>query len=227
VWTGRAGHGGRSREMCLRERNPSWSRPSLRRSSTGTARALPRANIAASEPPSVPTTLENMWTSIGSTLLAGILAAGTPASPIGPAGSTWVAPLASGLSSVLQGFERPADRFAPGHRGVDLAAAQGTPVRSIGEGTVTHVGEVAGVASVTVDHRAVRSSYLPIDALVSEGEKVNAGQVIGFVSGSHCSVSCLHLGLRRPAWEKLDATVDPYLDPIAWIRRIPVLKPLA
>lgn len=168
-----------------------------------------------------------MWTSIGSALLAGILAAGTPTGPIGPAGATWVAPLASGLRNVLQAFERPADAFAPGHRGVDLATAQGTPVRSIGEGTVTHVGEVAGVGSVTIDHRVVRSSYLPVDALVTEGEEVDAGQVIGIVSGTHCLASCLHLGLRKPAWEKVDATVDPYVDPIAWIRRIPVLKPLA
>ena len=207
--------------------SPSWSRPSLRTSSTGAARALPRATLGATQPPSSPTNLGNMWTSIGSTLLAGILAAGTPASFLDPAGSTWVAPLASGLSSVLQGFERPADRFAPGHRGVDFPATQGTPVRSIGAGTVTHVGQVAGVSSVTVDHRTVRSSYLPIDALVTEGQRVDVGQVIGFVTGTHCPESCVHLGLRRPAWESLDATVDPYLDPIAWIRRIPVLKPLA
>lgn len=167
-----------------------------------------------------------MWTSIGSALAAGILAAGAPAGPLGPAGASWVPPLASGFSSVLQAFDRPADRFSAGHRGVDLGTPQGTPVRSIGEGTVTHVGDVAGVGSVTVDHAVVRSSYLPVDALVAEGEKVNAGQVIGFVSGTHCPVSCLHIGLRRPAWERLDATTDPYLDPIAWIQRIPVLKPL-
>ncbi len=164
-----------------------------------------------------------MWTSIASTILAGILASGVPASP---AGSTWVAPLEAGLSAVLQEFQRPVDRFAPGHRGVDLRAPEGTPVRSIGDGTVSHVDDVAGVLSVTVDHRVARSSYLPIEAVVVEGQVVAAGQVIGFVSGLHCTPSCLHLGLRRPAWEARDAQTDPYLDPIAWIRRIPVLKPL-
>lgn len=164
-----------------------------------------------------------MWTSIASTLIAGILAAGTPA---GPAGSTWVAPLESGLRGVTRLFERPADRFAPGHRGVDLGAPEGTPVRSIGDGTVSHVGEVAGVNSVTVDHRVARSSYLPVDAVVVEGESVTAGQLIGFVSGLHCTPACLHLGLRRPAWEARDSEADPYVDPIAWIRGIPVLKPL-
>lgn len=164
-----------------------------------------------------------MWTSIASTALAGILAAGTPA---GPAGSTWVAPLESGLRGVVRLFERPADRFAPGHRGLDLRAPEGTPVRAIGDGTVTHVGDVAGVTSVTVDHEVARSSYLPLEAVVSEGESVTSGQLIGYVSGLHCTPACLHLGLRRPAWEARDATADPYLDPIAWIRGIPVLKPL-
>jgi murein DD-endopeptidase MepM/ murein hydrolase activator NlpD len=164
-----------------------------------------------------------MWTSIASTLIAAILAAGTPA---GPAGSTWITPLESGLRGVVRLFERPADRFAPGHRGVDLGAPEGTPVRSIGDGTVSHVGEVAGVNSVTVDHQVALSSYLPVEAVVVEGESVTAGQLIGFVSGLHCTPACLHLGLRRPAWEARDAEADPYMDPIAWIRGIPVLKPL-
>jgi murein DD-endopeptidase MepM/ murein hydrolase activator NlpD len=164
-----------------------------------------------------------MRTSIASTLLAGILAAGTPA---GPVGSTWVAPLESGLSGVVRFFERPADRFAPGHRGVDLRAPEGTAVRSIGDGSVSHVGDVAGVTSVTVDHRVARSSYLPVEAVVVEGQVVTAGQLIGFVSGLHCTPACLHLGLRKPAWEARDAEADPYVDPIAWIRGIPVLKPL-
>ena len=164
-----------------------------------------------------------MWMTIGSALLAGMLAA---SSPVGPGDTTWVAPLEAGLGTVLQGFQRPTDRFAAGHRGVDLPAANGTAVFSIGHGTVTHVGEVAGVGSVTVDHGRVRSSYLPVHAVVAEGDVVTPGAVIGYVSGSHCPVACLHLGLRRPAWETRDALSDPYLDPVAWIRRIPVLKPL-
>lgn len=166
-----------------------------------------------------------MWSSLASTFLAGIVAVGAPAAP---PGASWVAPLASGLGSVLRGFERPVDRFAPGHRGVDFAAPVGTPVRAIGAGTVAHVGAVAGLVSVTVDHRVVRSSYLPIDPVVVQDQSVEAGQVIGYVSSSqrrHCPRSCLHLGIRRPAGTR-DSTADPYVDPIAWIGRYPVLKPL-
>jgi murein DD-endopeptidase MepM/ murein hydrolase activator NlpD len=167
-----------------------------------------------------------MWLSIASTFLAGVLAAGTPVIPAGPGSATWVPPLAAGFTEVLQGFQRPTDRFAPGHRGVDLRADDGTPVRAIGDGVVSHVGEVAGVTSVTIDHHVARSSYLPIDAVVDEGDDVTAGEVIGFVMSGHCWATCLHVGLRRPVWDIRDATSDPYLDPVAWIRRIPVLKPL-
>ena len=164
-----------------------------------------------------------MWTSLASTLIAGLIAVGMPT---GATMGTWVAPLEAGLSAVLQEFQRPADRFAPGHRGVDFSASPGTPVLAIGEGEVTHVGEVGGVPSITIDHGTVRSSYLPVDPSVEAGDHVAARQVIGKVGAdSHCPVHCLHLGIRRPVWEAREASVDPYLDPVAWIQRIPVLKP--
>jgi len=141
------------------------------------------------------------------------------------AGSTWVYPVQAGPSAVIQPFERPVDRFAAGHRGVDLAADEGQPVRAIGAGVVTFVGEVAGTASVTIDHGAVRSSYLPVVAEVTLGQRVRAGEIIGALTAGHCPSACLHLGLRRPVWDRLDHESDPYLDPVAWITRIPVLKP--
>ena len=169
-----------------------------------------------------------MWrfrlTRVSARLAAGVvgalLASGLP-------GGNWVAPLESGLAGVLQGFERPVDRFGSGHRGVDLPAQPGQQVRSIGSGVVTFIGEVAGTPSVTIEHQRVRSSYLPVRAQVSIGDRVQAGTSIGTVATpAHCPTTCLHLGVRRPAWDSRDAESDPYLDPIAWINRTPVLKPL-
>jgi len=142
------------------------------------------------------------------------------------AGSAWVSPVDGGLSGVIRPFERPVDRFGAGHRGVDLQVAAGQEVRSIGDGVVTFVGEVAGIRSVTIDHGPVRSSYLPVTAEVTLGQSVRAGEVIGTIEAGHCPSSCLHLGLRRPIWDRLDHETDPYVDPIAWITCIPVLKPL-
>lgn len=148
----------------------------------------------------------------------------------------WAPPLTSGFTGLQLGFERPLNRFAAGHRGVDLTAPVGTPVYAIGPGVITFAGDVARVPIITITHdrthdrtltTTVRSTYLPVDPLVRVGDEVVTGQRIGEVSarGKHCPVSCLHLGLRQTPWQLPDATTDPYLDPIAWIHRIPVLKP--
>lgn len=144
----------------------------------------------------------------------------------------WAPPLTSGFTGLQLGFERPHNRFAAGHRGVDLTAPVGTPVYAIGPGVITFAGDVARVPIITITHESthaptVRSSYLPVDSLLRVGDEVVTGQRIGEVSvrGKHCPVSCLHLGLRQTPWQLPDATTDPYLDPIAWIQRIPVLKP--
>jgi len=175
-----------------------------------------------------------MWpiitsTAVTSTALATCLvAASALASQNGPAASGWAPPLPGAWQRILQPFERPVDRFGQGHRGVDLPARPAQEVLAIGSGVVSFVGDVAGTPAITVDHRVVRSSYLPVEAVVEVGDRVQAGQVIGTIhpSAQHCPRTCLHLGVRRPAWEARDALADPYLDPVAWITRIPVLKPV-
>lgn len=159
------------------------------------------------------------WTSALNVIVAAALAQGFPAGP-------WVCALEP-EPAVLRAFERPVDRFAAGHRGVDWPASPGQSVLAIGAGTVSHVGLVAGVPSITVDHGAVRSSYLPVTSSLVPGDRVAAGHRLGEVAAAgHCPTTCLHLGLRRESWEALDATRDPYLDPLAWLHRVPVLKPL-
>ena len=156
-----------------------------------------------------------MWTSI---LAVALAAAATAA-------GSWVPPVTVDSDRVLRAFERPAHRFAPGHRGVDIRADAGTPVRAVGSGTVAFVGNVAEVPTISIDHARVRSTYLPVASIVAVGEQVTAGQTIGTVSarGRHCVLDCLHLGIRRTT--PLGAEFDPYVDPLAWIRGLPVLKP--
>jgi len=95
------------------------------------------------------------------------------------------------------------------HSGADLAAATGTPVRSINRGRVVLAKELFfGGKAVFVDHGlGVISVYLHLDAIgVAAGERVERGQVIGRsgatgrVTGPH-----LHWGVRI-----LDARVDPF-----------------
>src|SRR5438128_12119850 len=51
---------------------------------------------------------------------------------------------------VVRGFEPPPRPWSAGHRGVDLAAGQGSPVRAAAAGRVVFAGTVAGQGVVSV-----------------------------------------------------------------------------
>ena len=104
-----------------------------------------------------------------------------------------------GQATIVRGFRPPLLRWNAGHRGVDLAARSGAPVRTAATGTVRFAGQIAGRGVVVVDHGSLRTTYEPVIAEVRVGSEVSAGQLIGRIgAGSHC-VGCLHWGLRRGA----------------------------
>jgi len=112
---------------------------------------------------------------------------------------------------VARPFRAPLSTYGAGHRGLDLAVADGTPVLAVEDGVVTHAGVVAGRGTVTVAHRGgLNSTYEPVDATVAVGAAVVTGQVIGVLhvgaGPAHCGArACLHLGARRGA-----TYLDPY-----------------
>ncbi|WP_229854366.1 murein hydrolase activator EnvC family protein [Streptomyces filipinensis] len=112
---------------------------------------------------------------------------------------------------VLRGWEPPATVYGPGHRGVDLSAPAGAPVRAVAAGRVTFAGRVAGrgVVSVGLTGTDLRTTYEPVTPSVREGDTVGPGEVVGAVerTGSHCgAATCVHWGLRRG---------EAYLDPLS------------
>ncbi len=114
---------------------------------------------------------------------------------------------------VPRGWEPPATVYGPGHRGVDLAAAPGAPVRAVADGRVSFAGRVAGKGVVSVELAGtgdppLRTTYEPVRASVPQGAEVTAGEVIGTVEagGSHCTALCVHWGLLRGG---------TYLDPLS------------
>ncbi|WP_133889460.1 M23 family metallopeptidase [Streptomyces sp. BK208] len=114
--------------------------------------------------------------------------------------------------AVVRGWEPPATPYGPGHRGVDLAAAGGTPVRAVAAGRVSFAGPVGGRGVVSLElagtgEPPLRTTYASVGPTVEKGDRVAAGDVLGTVrpAGSHCP-ACLHWGLLRG---------EVYLDPLS------------
>lgn len=127
-----------------------------------------------------------------------------------------------GPEHVVRRFDPPANRYGPGHRGVDLDALVGQPVLAVGTGQVAFAGTIAGRGVVSVDHAGgLRTTYQPVRATVTAGDPVARGQLLGTLTGEpgHCLPgTCLHWGLRRGS---------TYLDPLALLGAEPVrLLPL-
>lgn len=125
---------------------------------------------------------------------------------------------------VVRPFDPPPQPWLSGHRGVDLAAAAGTTIRAAGPGVVHFAGRIAGRGVVSVSHpHGLRTTYEPVEPLVSAGDRVAVGDPIGTLVEGHpgCPVAaCLHWGLRRG---------EEYLNPlmllgIGRVRLLPVSR---
>ncbi|MET9955665.1 M23 family metallopeptidase [Streptomyces sp. NPDC006339] len=124
---------------------------------------------------------------------------------------TAVWPVGPPRPEILRGWQPPPGPYAAGHRGLDLAAPPGTPVRAPAAGTVTFAGPVAGrgVLVLTLTGTGLpplRTTYSPVDPLLRPGTPVRPGDLLAHVApGDHCTRPCLHWGLLRG---------DTYLDPL-------------
>ncbi|MHA7210655.1 M23 family metallopeptidase [Arthrobacter sp. MDT1-65] len=140
----------------------------------------------------------------------------------------WSWPLAP-APAVLRPFEKPAQRWLRGHRGVDLAAAaagRAPAVLSPDDGVVSFAGTVVDRGVLSIDHGEGRiSSFEPVTTQLVRGQRVGRGEVVATLEArgdgppGHCPATCLHWGVR----------VDgEYVDPLSFVldRRPSVLLPL-
>ncbi|WP_443052706.1 murein hydrolase activator EnvC family protein [Streptomyces sp. NBC_00299] len=137
-------------------------------------------------------------------------AASAPDPTVPTVGRAW--PVGS-RPPILRAWEPPATPYGRGHRGVDLGTPAGTPVRAVAPGRISFAGRVAGKGVVSVELTGtgdppLRTTYEPVRAVLKKGAEVAAGEVVGTVepTGSHCTGTCVHWGLRRG---------DAYLDPLS------------
>lgn len=93
--------------------------------------------------------------------------------------------------TIVRGFEAPAHRYGPGHRGIEFEAAPGSRVLAVADGFVTFAGTVAHrkYVSVRAGGRLVTYAYLAT-ITVATGDRIRSGDPVGATYGRW------HLGLR-------------------------------
>jgi len=132
----------------------------------------------------------------------------------------WRWPLA-GEPRIAEPFDKPAENWLPGHRGVDLAAAEGDKVFAPQRGQVTFASRIVDRPVMVIDHgNGFKTSLEPVTSEAEVGDWVAAGAHVGTVStGAHCSSRCIHWGVRLNG---------EYIDPVLLIRdmRPSILLPL-
>lgn len=100
-----------------------------------------------------------------------------------------------------------------GHRAIDYAAAIGTPIRAVGDGTVTFAGwNNQGYGYLTsIRHNSVFSTNYAHQSrmAVSYGQKVTQGQIIGYVGSTGFSTGPhLHFEMVKNGTKINPMTVD-------------------
>jgi murein DD-endopeptidase MepM/ murein hydrolase activator NlpD len=122
-------------------------------------------------------------------------------------GATHAVPL---YGELVHPYDAPKDPYAPGHRGVDVAAPSGTAVHASADGVVSFAGSVAGNLSVTVDHgHGLKTSYSYLGSITARRtDHLSRGDVVGTVGRGHPDSNLpphVHLSARRD---------DVYFDPL-------------
>ncbi|WP_212566654.1 MULTISPECIES: M23 family metallopeptidase [unclassified Mycobacterium] len=129
-------------------------------------------------------------------------------------------------AAITRYFDGPRERWNRGHRGVDMAGTPDQRVVAAGPGMVVYAGSLAGRSLVSIEHTGgLRTTYEPVTPLVTPGQRVSKGSLIGTLLPGHpgCpGAACLHWGaLRGPA------SAADYLDPLGLLASTPLrLKPL-
>lgn len=118
-------------------------------------------------------------------------------------------PTAESRPRVIHPFEKPAQRWSAGHRGVDLAVPENDRhVYAPAPGKVVFSGTVVNRKVLVIAHPdGRRSTFEPMDETLPVGTTVTAGEVIGTVAGAaggnserpyrRCSTLCLYWGVRQ------------------------------
>ncbi len=140
-------------------------------------------------------------------------AASIPAADTGSSTPVWTWPVAP-PHPVVRPYLAPPTPYGAGHRGIDIGAADGTPVLAPDDGAVHFAGVIVDRPVLSIEHAGgVLSSFEPVTSTLHTGDVVHRGEVIGTLVAGHCAASpCLHLGAR----------VDgEYVNPLVFLGGVP------
>lgn len=131
-----------------------------------------------------------------------------------PSSATWITPVSGYTITSPFGMRvHPVYKYQLMHNGIDMACPTGTPIYATRAGTVTRAAYQAGGAGyyVSLDHGdGFGSIYMHMtNYVVSAGQKVTAGQLIGYVGSTGVSTGPhLHFGVSY---------AGSYVNPMAYI----------
>jgi murein DD-endopeptidase MepM/ murein hydrolase activator NlpD len=129
---------------------------------------------------------------------------------------------------IVRGYEQPANPYAAGHRGIDIGAPYGTPIKAAADGVVHFAGKVAGSLFVSIDHAGgLQTTYSWVSEIdTKKGATVRTGDVIARSGTGHpgsTDPTHLHFGVKKDG---------DYVDPMLYLTPVDVaglirLAPLA
>lgn len=131
-----------------------------------------------------------------------------------PSSAGWITPVSGYTITSPFGMRmHPILGYARMHNGIDMACPQGTPIYATRAGTVTTASYQAGGAGyyVSINHGdGFASIYMHMTRyVVSSGQSVSAGQLIGYVGSTGLSTGPhLHFGISY---------AGTYVNPLAYI----------
>lgn len=131
-----------------------------------------------------------------------------------PSNAEWITPVSGyRITSPFGMRVHPVYKYQLMHNGIDMACDQGTPIYATRAGTITKAAYQAGGAGyyVSINHGdGFGSIYMHMTRyVVSTGQKVTAGQLIGYVGSTGVSTGPhLHFGVSY---------AGTYVNPMAYI----------
>lgn len=116
--------------------------------------------------------------------------------------------------TLSQGYGVINGRDAGGHKGIDMAAALGTPVLAAADGTISFEGPASGFGPNYVTEGVAGGLELGYGhmskAYVRSGQQVKAGQIIGLVGSEGLSTGPhLHFQIKQNG---------SYINPLTWLQ---------